>query len=1061
MAPQSFSVKYAIRAVWRRKVRNLYTILAIGLGVSLLLGVQVSIAASAAGWENLVIRQLGDAEAEMIPNRTSTVNESTAWALNRAADNLPSIKAITGRLYLGTTAFAPESGQLTLGTLLMGVPWNESGFGEYKDEEGGATINLYNDAQLGHLPPQYDYNITGYLSDSGTGYETKIVVNSPLLIGKTLAEELGIRKNDFIQLFWKTGNYSFYFAKRVDFIYKNENRGREANSYAVVLRLDALQSLVAYAVESNDPINSIRVNFADSVDTKEKGEAALKELEEATDNLGEEYPRFYSTYFSYSNTKFEIVESLQTLSDSLMQLLQIFGVLIVLAGVLLIINIQLMNVEEREQQVGLLRAIGTQQAQILMTTVVETILLGVIGSVIGIIGGILYGRILSISMAWTLNYSVNEVPIFPPDMSQVVIMSFFIGFMLALVTSILPAWKASRINIVWVMRGILPLEEKKFGMKGFYFGIILILLGVALIASSGLEPWKEEAWRRIDDAEVLYYMILFPIVGSALCSSYFFNKRWSLNIMASVLLLWPFLTGIYIIPELVTKGTGGAYLILGMLLSLCFGTCILIGVNLDYVASTVHKTLGAIAGMKSITIVAMGQMARKKMRSTLVFAIFSVILTMNIFLATFSYSFRYGADDTVELLAGGADIVMVAGQPVPITIPLETLIQQQFADDGVDSVHGFSQSEELIPFFLDDKAERGFSHRIIPINPSSLWTDKFSFEGWKIQFELSGTKIQQLETFSGFDITNPATQEENERAWRAIANDETSNVTGYPLAIVRSMGQGVLGEPVVKVGNTIWLEHQTAGLIEFTVAALHSGNVLTDWPAAFNAPSVGGIFISEQQALRLQGFEDGIDTKSLFIVGTEHPVRSKAVYDIADTIMAWANAMPDTGSAGLGETGWLRQNHGFYGITAIPSWEIYEVGLDGFYRIMTFLQLFTSGGFLVGILGLIVVSMRSIHERKREIGMMRSLGFRKLNVTFAVLLELVVMGLIGLLVGLVNGAFMGYVLINLNYGMDFLIPWDVVIFYTTIILSSALFAAIIPGWLASRIPPSDALRYSG
>ncbi|MFQ5981574.1 MAG: FtsX-like permease family protein [Candidatus Heimdallarchaeota archaeon] len=664
-------------------------------------------------------------------------------------------------------------------------------------------------------------------------------------------------------------------------------------------------------------------------------------------------------------------------------------------------------------------------------------------------------------MAWTLNYSADEIPIFPPDMPQVVLMSFIIGFLLALFTAILPAWKSSRINIVWVMRGIAPLEAKKFGMKGFYFGILLIAFGAILIATSGLEPWKEAAWRRIDDAEVLYYMILFPIVGLALCSSYFFNKRWSLNAMAFVLLLWPFLTGLYIIPELVTKGTGGVYLILGMLLSLCFGTCILIGVNLDYVALMVHKTLGVFAGLRSITLVAMGQMARKKMRSTLVFAIFSVILTMNIFLATFSYSFRYGADDTVELLAGGADIVMVAGQPVPNTIPLETLIQQQFADDGIETVHGFSQSDERISFFLDNKAERGFSHHIIPINPESFWNEKFSFEGWKIQFELSGTKISQLETFSGFDITNRATQEENERAWRAIANDEIADVTGYPLAIVRSMSQGVLSEPVVKVGNTIWLEHKNAGLIPFTVAALHSGNVLTDWPGAFNGPNIGGVFISETQALRLRGFGDIINEKSIFIVGTEHTVRSKVIYDVADSIMEWANAMPASEVVNAGETGWLRQNYGFYGITAIPSWEIFEVGLDGLYRVITFLQLFTSGGFLVGVLGLLVVSMRAIQERKREIGMMRSLGFRKLNVTFAVLLELVVMGLIGLLVGLVNGAFLGYVLISLNYGMDFLIPWDAVILYTSVILSSALFAAIIPGWLASRIPPSDALRYSG
>ncbi|MFX0115819.1 MAG: FtsX-like permease family protein, partial [Candidatus Hodarchaeota archaeon] len=800
MVLQSFSVKYAFRAVWRRKVRNLYAILGIGLGVSLLLGVQVSVASSTAGWENLFTRGLGDAEAEMTPRQGSYVNESTAWALNHVAKDINSIEAITGRLFIGTTVFAPETGRLALSALLIGVPWNESGFGDYVDEENGETIKLYNDTQLHHLLPQYEYNISGYLFDSATGFYDTIMVNTPLLVGKTIAKELGIKKNHLIEIIWVSGTYSFRFAKEVDFIYKDENRGREANSNAIVLRLDALQQLVAYATGSNHSINNIRINFADSVNAKEKAEAALEELKEATDNLGPNYPRRYSNYFSYSNSKFIIIDAVQTLSDNLMQLLQIFGGLIVLAGVLLIINIQLMNIEEREQQLGVLRAIGTRRRQILTNNITEAILLGVIGSIIGIIGGIMYGRVLSVSMAWTFKYSVDEVPVFPPNMGEIMIMSFLIGFTLALFTSIIPAWKASRINIVEVMRGISPLKEKKFGMKGFYFGIILVLIGILLITTSELKPWEEEAWRNVEDTEVLYHMILFPIVGLALCASYFFSKRWSLNIMGYVLLFWPFIMGMYIIPELVTEGAGGAYLVLGMLLSLCFGSCILIGVNLDYVALMIHKILGVFGGMRAITLVAIEQMASKKIRATLVFAIFSVILTMNIFLATWSYSFRYGADGTVEIQAGGVDIVFIADQPVPITVPLETLIQQQFADDGVEFAHGYSQSQSLLPLFADRDniigGEETVSHRIIAISPSSFWTEKFSFEGWKVQFELAGTKIQQLETFAGFDITNKGAQEENERAWRAIANDETSDVTGNPLAIVRYMRPGSSFEPI-------------------------------------------------------------------------------------------------------------------------------------------------------------------------------------------------------------------------------------------------------------------------
>ncbi|MFQ5980280.1 MAG: ABC transporter permease [Candidatus Heimdallarchaeota archaeon] len=1028
-------------------------------------------ASSTAGWENIFTRGLGDAEAEMIPLRVSSVNESIVDDLRAAAVDIPEIEALSGRFYLRTTAFDPASGQLQLGALLIGVPADETGFGQYKDDGTGNTIDLST-----NTPSQ-----PAYVYDSATGYNETIDVSSPLLIGKELAEKLDIKKDDVLQVFSSDGSVSWNLTKPVDYVYKNENRGREADSNALVMRLEELQQIVAYSTGSPQSINNIRINFADSVDTMDEGEAVLGELKVATDNLQgtADYPAdFDSSYFFYSPSKLNILEFVKALSEGLMQLLQIFGALIVMAGVLLIVNIQLMSVEEREQQVGVLRAIGTQRPQVLTTTIIETIFLGFIGSFIGIIGGTIYGRILSISMAWAFDYSANEIPVLPPNMMEIALMSFLMGFALALFTSVAPAWRASRINIVEVIRGISPPQEEKFGRKGFYFGIGLIIFGALLLVMTGLEPWQgPDAWSDINDGEVLFFIILLPVVGTALCFSYFFSKRWALNIMALALMGWSYFQA-YILTEWLTEaeGAGGVYWIFGMIIALTVGSSILIGVNLDYVALIMRKTLGILPGMKAIVLLSMEQMASKKGRSTMVFAIFSVILTMNIFLASWSYSFRYGADETVELEAGGVDMIIVADQEMPLSIPdasnpganttFADLIQEQF--EGVDSVKGFSQSQSLTPLFYDKeditgdiKYENGIYHRTIPINPNSFWSESFDFEGWKFQFDLSGTKIRQLETFSGMDLSNQGAREENEEAWRAIANNEISAETGNPLAIVRYM-QLVMEEVLVTTGDSIWLLDQNNQPVEFTVATLHYGNVLSDWPLAFDTPDQGGIFISEQQALNLRGFEDGLTTESLFIVEAgANPVKSDANENLAADIEEWANGDPGSGSVAPGDQGWFRQNYGIFGIAAIPAWEIFEIELEQMFRIMTFLQLFTSGGFLVGVLGLLVVAMRSVQERKREIGMMRSLGFRKMDVTFAVLMELILMGLIGLVVGLVNGAFMGYSLISLNSGMAFLIWWEAVAFYAVIILSSAFFAAIIPGWLASRIPPSDALRYSG
>lgn len=1057
MSPQSFSLKYALRTVWRRKVRNVYAILGIALGVSLVLGVQISMSASTAGWEVMFTRGYGDAEARLYPIREPYVNESVYLGLKEAARNIDGVEGISGRLRLSATAFEPDSGRLELGVPLYGVPKDETEFGDYLVEDG-SKINL----ALNTTVPDIAY-ITGPINAT-TQFSRQENVNAELLIGNRLSEELDIGVGDNLLIVFSEGMFKFNLTKEVDYVFKDEDRGREANSFSMVMRLDAIQPIIADFAGSNASINRILINFDDSVQTKEEGQAVLDEL--ATKTTVEITEGYDATFFLYGNDKYWMLDFVEAISNSLNDLLIIFGYLIIISGILLIINIQLMSVEEREQQVGVLRAIGTQRPQILLTTMIETICLGFVGSFIGIFGGIIYGRVLTESMAWAFGYSASEIPYLPPNMIEMVILSFVMGFLLALFTSIVPAWRASRINIVEVIRGISPPQEKKFGRKGLYVGIVLAILGTILTLTSGLQPWQQEAWADINDAEVLYFTILLPITGLALCASYFFSKRWSLNIMAIVLIGWTLFTALYILQEWVTEGNGGVYLIFGCILALVLGSCILIGNNLEYVALFMRRTLGTLAGMKAITLIAMEQMASKKMRSTLVFAIFSVILTMNIFLATWAQSFRDGTDEAAELVGGNADIVVVADQDIPNQVGFSKLIEDEFGDEGVTSVKGFTRSSTTTPLFIEEedlarperpvpKYENAYHMMVIPINESSFWGgDSFSHDDWTFQFDLSSTKIPQLETFSGFDLTKRGVQEENERTWAAVAADNsTDEPDPRPYAIAPFIGDGMDGVPEVDAGDSIWMLDKNQQPVEFAVATVHMGNALTDWQEALGIYGADSIFVSEEQAENLLVFNDGLNSQSLFLVEAKNNrIKSDENQELADAIEEWAN----------GETGEFRQEYGVYGIAAIPTWEIFKVELDSFYRILSFLQLFTSGGFLVGVLGLLVVSMRSVQERKREIGMMRSLGFRKLDITFAVLLELILMGVIGLIVGLINGVIMGSALIAVfGEGVDLVIPLATIAMYTVVILTSAFFAAIIPGWLASRIPPSDALRYAG
>jgi ABC-type antimicrobial peptide transport system permease subunit len=129
-------------------------------------------------------------------------------------------------------------------------------------------------------------------------------------------------------------------------------------------------------------------------------------------------------------------------------------------------------------------------------------------------------------------------------------------------------------------------------------------------------------------------------------------------------------------------------------------------------------------------------------------------------------------------------------------------------------------------------------------------------------------------------------------------------------------------------------------------------------------------------------------------------------------------------------------------------------------RIASFLQIYVSFGLVIGAVGMGVISVRNVAERKREIGMMRAIGFPRKQVMLSVLLELVVLGIIGLMIGIVNGLLVSVGFANLQ-NMPLIIPWDQLGMYLSFIVLIAIGAGSIPAYIASRIPPAEALRYVG
>jgi putative ABC transport system permease protein len=116
-------------------------------------------------------------------------------------------------------------------------------------------------------------------------------------------------------------------------------------------------------------------------------------------------------------------------------------------------------------------------------------------------------------------------------------------------------------------------------------------------------------------------------------------------------------------------------------------------------------------------------------------------------------------------------------------------------------------------------------------------------------------------------------------------------------------------------------------------------------------------------------------------------------------------------------------------------------------------------GLVVGILGLGIVALRTVTERRHAIGIMRAIGYKRRGVILALLTESAVTATIGTAVGVVAGITMGYLFYRQSdsqpgFGLDLAGTGNLLgLIYLAVVL-----VTIGPAWRASRLPPAEAIR---
>ncbi|MCI4354623.1 MAG: FtsX-like permease family protein, partial [Thermoplasmata archaeon] len=252
--------------------------------------------------------------------------------------------------------------------------------------------------------------------------------------------------------------------------------------------------------------------------------------------------------------------------------------------------------------------------------------------------------------------------------------------------------------------------------------------------------------------------------------------------------------------------------------------------------------------------------------------------------------------------------------------------------------------------------------------------------------------------------------------WQRLATDGATAVVDGGFA-----GGGFSGpHPTMSIGDSVHLVNPLNGRsANVTIIGLMTGAILT------------GLWLNPGTAQGL-GFSDRVASLLTVAAGVS---TVKASQDLKTAFFA-------------------------QGLVLLDFNQILASSISSFESILSLLEVFAALGLAVGIAAMGIVALRTVAERRREIGMVRAAGFTQRDVFFSFLLEYSFIALLGIGMGTALALLLDYEATLGNGSMlTFTVPWVTITLIVGISYALTVVAVSGPALRAARLPPSEAVRY--
>ena len=731
---------------------------------------------------------------------------------------------------------------------------------------------------------------------------------------------------------------------------------------------------------------------------------------DALDDWADARADISSSDVSIVSVKSEAVLSIEGAGESFSILFLTFGTFIIAAGAMLIVNLQVISADDRKRDWGILRAIGGSSNDIGWIIRIEGVMLAAPASLFGAFSGLIVAGVMMGALDAFFIASFGVGFSFAWEWSSVII-GATAGFLLSTLTLSLTALFLSRKDVLSNLRGI----PSSTASSGLWEVLLTLMTGAASIALWGMFLLLPDALGGLDH-------LLWVSGGALLILTLHLPIRWIfIRLLPSRA---EFLS-------IARTGKEWSYILASTIIGVLMPIWVLVDgpirsgmepSDLSLIASGIFMVIGSVMLAGSLGPIFVSALSRRLFKSRprysamahlalsypqaqggrtlLTMGTYSVVVFALIVLSGYSASFGGYIEDIGEDARGEYDIVIVgAGQGLDVSV-MEAWSNQDMARNGISSYSQLEVGTGILT--ADDVAPRYTLVR-----------------GFDTSF-IDGGALP----LSDWDSSIAADQR---GVWLAVLSDPSLAIVDASVAkeTYTSLGgltQSGLG---LGIGSSIDLRDPQRSMLHTEVRIV---GVLDDDASLL----MSGVLIREDSTVSL--------------LSSTNP-------------MVWIDVQNDEESVFIAES--LQGELGADGATVLVVEELFDQIRIILVSLLGLVRAFLAIGLLVGIIGLAVVTNRSLKQRNMQIGVMRAIGFQPREVFMTFGLEVLWTSGVGVISGGIVGFLLHWLLhktIFANDGGAFVIP---ILEFVMIPLFAILFSLIAtsPSLLRStKLPPHSVMR---